>query len=248
MILKKDGCEELQVNPRKWLDGLLALLGAVALAGCASVPPVAQAPGFTRVDLAALPAPAEPFLLQPFDQLSVTVFGQPDFNREVEISAAGEISLPLIGNLPAAGINAAELEDRIEDRLRGRYIRDPAVSVILDREASQQIYVGGEVKRAGSFGYRGDITLQRAVVLAGGVTTFAKEDDVLVQREVDGQTYIGVYNITAIQRGNYPDPRLYPGDTVTVGDSPGRRQLLEILQILPAILQPLILIERVGAI
>lgn len=236
------------MNPRNWFKGLLTLLGAVAVASCASVPPVAQAPGFTRVDLAALPAPADPFLLQRFDQLSVVLFGQPDFSREVEISATGEISLPLIGNVVAAGMNAAELEDRIEDQLRGRFIRNPAVSISLDREASQQIYVGGEVKRAGSFGYRGDITLQRAIVLSGGVTAFAKEDDVLVQREVDGRTYVGVYNITAIRRGNYPDPRLYPGDTVTVGDSPGRRQLLEVLQLVSAVLQPLILIERVGAI
>lgn len=232
---------------RNRLKVLLAVCCAMAVAGCASVPPVAQAPGFTRVGMDTLPVPAEPFLLKPFDQISVVVFGQPDFNREVEISAAGDISLPLIGSVLAAGIGPAELEDRIEDRLRGRFIRDPAVSISIDRETSQQIYVGGEVKRPGSFGYRGDITLQRAIVLSGGLTDFGKEDDVLVQREVDGQNYIGVYNISAIQRGNYRDPPLYPGDTVTVGDSPRRRQLLTILPLVSAILQPLILIERVGA-
>ena len=66
-------------------------------------------------------------------------------------------------------------------------------------------------------------------------------DDVLVLRTVAGQRYIGMYNIEAIQRGNYPDPELYPNDIVMVGDSPSRRRVANILQFSP-IFAPLILL------
>ena len=230
------------------ITAALTVCASFGLTACASVEPIAQDPRIQRIDLDTLPVPQEPFRLRPFDKLTISVFGQPDFNRELEISNEGQLSVPLIGTLQAAGLTPFELEKRIESQLQGQFIRNPSVSVMLNPEATRQIYVGGQVAKPGSFAFRGDITLQRAIVLSGGVNEFAKEDDVIVQREVDGQRYIGVYNITAIQRGNYPDPKLYPGDTVTVGDSPAKRQLLEILQIIPAVLQPLILVERVGVI
>ena len=222
------------------------VMAILLTAGCASVSPVGESPDVTVADLDELPAPREAFLLRPFDRIAVSVFGQDDFDRELEISPDGEISLPLIGGVRAAGLTSMQLEDRIEDQLRGRYIRNPSVTVSIDRASSQQVYVGGEVKSPGGFAYRGEMTLQRAIVLAGGLTDNAKEDDVLVQREVDGVRYIGVYNISAIERGNYADPGLYPGDNVIVGDSPGRRQLATILGITSAVLQPLVLIERIG--
>jgi polysaccharide export outer membrane protein len=59
---------------------------------------------------------------------------------------------------------------------------------------------------------------------------------VLILRTVDKQRYIGVYSIRAIERGNYPDPQLFPNDVVMVGDSVQRRRLEAILQILPPLL------------
>ena len=63
-------------------------------------------------------------------------------------------------------------------------------------------------------------------------------------RTVGGQRYIGVFNIEGIQRGNYPDPMIYPGDIVTVGDSPSRRTLESVLQFIPLLSTSAILIDR----
>lgn len=81
---------------------------------------------------------------------------------------------------------------------------------------------------------------------AEGLSEYAEYDDVLITRIVDGQRYIGLYNIEAIQRGNYPDPVLYPNDIVMVGDSPGRRRLDNILQFVPLVTASAIVIDRLG--
>jgi polysaccharide export outer membrane protein len=81
---------------------------------------------------------------------------------------------------------------------------------------------------------------------AGGLSEFAKSDDVLVLRSVGDVTYIGVYNIEAIRRGNYPDPQIYADDIITVGDSPGRRRLQTILQLVPLLSTSAILVDRIG--
>ena len=247
----RDRYSNKRMEPRivnKFLALAASLLATLLATGCASTPPIGQSADVTVADLSELPAPDEAFLLRPLDRIGISVFGQEEFNRDLEISPDGDISLPLVGRLQAAGLSPMELETRIENQLRDRYIRNPSVSVRLDRAASQQVYVGGQVKSPGGFAYRGELTLQRVINLAGGVTVDAKKDDVLVQREVDGVRYIGVYNITAIERGNYEDPRLYPGDNVIVGDSPNRRRLATILGITSAVLQPLVLIERIGVI
>ena len=71
-----------------------------------------------------------------------------------------------------------------------------------------------------------------------------KLDDVLIFREVDGRKYIGVYNLSAIYRGNYEDPALYPDDIVMVGDSPARRRAESLLQLFSLAITPVILIDR----
>ncbi|WP_181815783.1 polysaccharide biosynthesis/export family protein [Alteripontixanthobacter maritimus] len=205
---------------------------------------MALSPDVELVKDNALPAPDAPFALRPFDTVAISVFGQPDLSNTVEIGPNGLANVPLLGRVQAGGLLPSDLERVIEDRLRGRFLRDPVVSVVVDRATSRQIVIGGQVRRPGSFAYQNDLDLSRAVALAGGLGEFGKQDDVLVHREVEGIKYIGVYNIGAIQRGNYDDPSIYPGDLIVVGDSPGRRRLLQILQVLPLVTQPLVLIDR----
>ena len=74
---------------------------------------------------------------------------------------------------------------------------------------------------------------------------FAKEDQVvLILRTVDGQKYVGLYNLQALQRGNYTDPMLYPEDIVMVGDSPARRRFDTFLQIFSLVSSSIVLIDR----
>src|SRR3546814_2288847 len=91
------------------------------------------------------------------------------------------------------------------------------------------VTVDGEVKRAGAYPVVGRVTLMRAVALAGGVTEFAKLEDVVVFRGVGNKQYVGIYNLEGIRRGNYADPEIFPNDVVIVGDSPQRRMYKDLL-------------------
>ncbi len=205
------------------------------------------------VDSTALPAPElsdlfqqnRPYLIGPFDKLTIDVFGIEELsNKEVQTDSSGRISFPLAGIVEAAGRTPAELETMIEGRLRGSYVRNPQVTVNLKETTSQMVTVDGEVREPGLYPVVGKMTLMRAVATAKGGTEYAKFDDVVVFRTVNGQKMAALYNLKAIRRGVYGDPEIFANDVVVVGDSSARRLFKDALQVLPAIISPIILLLR----
>lgn len=184
----------------------------------------------------------------PFSELRVEVFGVPEMQRDVLTDGEGNFGFPLIGNVAAAGKTPDKVSDEIRSRLAGRYVRDPQVTVNFKTSnnplATQAmlVTVDGQVTKAGAYPIVGRVTLMRAVALAGGPSEFAKLEDVVVFRDVGTKSYVGIYNLEAIRRGNYADPEIFPNDIVIVGDSPARRRFNEILQVVPALLSPVILL------
>ena len=85
-------------------------------------------------------------------------------------------------------------------------------------------------------------TLLRAVASARGLTEFAKADDIVILRTVNGQRFAGLYNITAIRRGLYMDPEIYANDLIVVGDSPQRRLFRDFIGVAPFLATPLVAI------
>jgi polysaccharide export outer membrane protein len=160
----------------------------------------------------------------------------------VQADASGQISLPLAGTIDASGQTAAQLAERIEEALRGRYIRDPQVTVNLVETVSQVLTVEGEVNQPGLYPVVGRMTLLRAVATARGVTENASLREVIVFRTVQGQNMAAIYNLDALRRGTYADPELYANDVVVVGDSVARRRFASILQVAPLLTTPLILL------
>lgn len=210
-------------------------------------------PGLTISEESSLPPPRavdmtatkRPYLVGPYDKLKVDVFGIEEMsNREIQADAAGNISFPLAGVIEAGGHTPHEIAAMIADRLRTNYVRDPQVSVNLVETLSQNVTVDGQVEQPGIFPVIGDMTLLRAVARAGGTTEYARKENVVVFRTVDGQRYAGLYNLEGIRRGNYPDPAIYPNDIVVVGESAATRRLDRILQIVPLITSPLVLLLR----
>jgi polysaccharide biosynthesis/export protein len=184
---------------------------------------------------------SRPYLIGPFDKLTIDVFGIEELSKkEVQTDASGRISFPLAGVIDAAGRTPNEVEQIIEAKLRGRYVRDPQVTVNLKETVSQVIAVDGEVKQSGLFPVVGKMTLLRAVAIAGGTSEFAKLDDVIVFRTVNGQKMAGLYNLKAIRQGVYNDPEVFANDVVYVGDSPARRRFKDILQVAPLLTTPLV--------
>lgn len=224
------------------------------MAACSKPGPIGTDPAVAVTELSGLPAPgasdyaAGPHvdLVRPLDMLNITVFGAPDLSRTVRVGSTGVFDYPLIGAVQANGRSQAEIGYEIETRLSGNFVRDPDVTVEFGERIGQYITVGGEVRTPGQFAVLQPMTLMEAVARAGGSTEFSRLSEVLIFREIDGQRYIGVYDVRGIQRGNYPDPRVYPHDIVMVGDSPNRRLMSEVLNYAQLITNPLILLERVA--
>jgi polysaccharide export outer membrane protein len=196
----------------------------------------------TRSDITTA---ARPYLIGPFDQVSIDVFGVPELSREVQADASGRISLPLVGAIEASGKTPAELATLIENRLRGQFVRNPQVSVNLTETVSQVITVDGEVREPGQYPVVGRMTLLRAVARARGVTEYARQTHVVVFREVGGQQMAALYDLRAIRQGLYEDPEVYASDIVTVGESQARRLFRDAIQGSSLLVTPLVaLLQR----
>ncbi len=126
-------------------------------------------------------APPTEFLLGPEDVLVVTVWRNQDLSRDVVIRPDGLISMPLIGDVPAAGLTANELAKRIAERLK-EFMATPTVSVQVKEVNSYFIYVVGEVVRPGKYSLKSYATVMQGVSLAGGFTPFASKNNMHVLR------------------------------------------------------------------
>lgn len=225
---------------------LAVLVLALALSGCAKDRSFGLASTVEVTNLSELPAPdtVAAYTVGPQQQLEITVVDVPSLSGTFLTDAQGYINYPLVGDLYLGGKTPNQAARMIADRLRGEFVVNPQVRVRPTEVASPTISIGGEVKQPGTYPAATSPTLLRAINNAGGLGDYAKVDDVLVMRTVKDQHYIGVYNIEAIQRGNYEDPLIYPGDVVTVGDSPARRNLQNILQFTPLLSTAVFLLDR----
>ena len=141
------------------------------------------------------------------DKLRVVVYGQEGLTNTYTIDAAGSITMPLIGQVPARGRSPAALANQISAKLRNGYIREPSVAVEI--ESYRPFFILGEVQAPGQYPYVPNMTVESAVAIAGGFSPRAKRDLVTVTR-TDGNG-----------AARYVVPlgtSLGPGDTVLVGE------------------------------
>ncbi len=214
------------------------LAAAAVVSSCATTDrSVGLDPGIEVSALEQLPAPrgANFHTIGSQETLQIEVVGAPTLSGTFLTDIDGRLAFPLIGTVDIAGKSPADAGRIIADGLRGAYLRDPQVRVIPKDSPVPSISIGGQVRKPGSYPAAGQPTLLRLVNQAEGLTQYARLDDVLIMRTVADQRYIGVYNLGAIQRGNYTDPQLFANDIVMVGDSPERRRLEVLLQVLPPI-------------
>lgn len=229
----------------------VAITITIHLGGCAGSEPLRSTDSLQVVDgAAALPTPERSdlvaadrvTLIGPLDTIRVEVFGVPELSRQVQVDSSGRIALPLIGALDARGKTSAELAREIEDGLRGRYVRNPSVTVSIESAVSQVVTVDGQVVEPGLYPVTNQMTLLRAIASAKGLSEFAKQNDVVVLRTVNGQRMAGLYNIGAIRRGAYEDPSIFANDIVIVGDSPQRRLFRDVVAVAPLLAAPIVAI------
>jgi len=144
------------------------------------------------------------------DTLKVDVFGVDELDQEVQVSANGDISLPLIGSVMAAGKTGAALDREIEQRYAANYLQNPEVTLTLQ----QSVTLDGEFNKAGSYPVSGSTTLLRAIAAAGNFTSIGDPANVFVYRTVAGQDFVAQYDVADIRAGKQPDMRVYGGDVV----------------------------------
>lgn len=235
------------------MQRVMVLVAALALGGCGAHMPLQSTEHLTVLRDQALPAPVRgdlvaqdrESLIGPLDTIVVEVFNVPDLSREIQVDSGGRITMPLIGTIDARGKTAVELARIIETALSGRYVRNPEVTVNVKSSVSQVVTVDGEVTEPGLYPVTNQMTLERAIASAKGLSEFAKLDDVVILRTVDNKRMAGLYNLTAIRRGYYADPAIYPNDVILVGDSPARRLFKDFVSVTPLLATPLVaLIQR----
>ena len=139
------------------------------------------------------------------DRIKVTVFGHDDLSGEFEIDGSGEISMPLIREVKAAGLTVGELEETISDALQPDYLKHPRVSVeVLNY---RPYYIIGEVTSPGKYPYASGLTVVNAVAVAGGFTYRAKKSRIRIKRTVGDQ---------AIEIEAQLNTPVLPGDVIEI--------------------------------
>lgn len=208
-----------------WLAALVFMLGACGpgtrLDETSTAVRVAEA--LPAPDSAELAMDLSNYRIGPMDKISVSVFGASEMDREGTIDAAGNFSMPLVGTVLAAGKTPDELASAIEEKLRGRYLRDPNVAVNIQEARSQMVTIDGEVRQPGLYPVLGRMTLQQAIATAQGASEAANIKNVIVFRTVDGQRMAAMFNLGDIRSGRLEDPQIYGNDIVVVGENATRK-------------------------
>jgi polysaccharide biosynthesis/export protein len=160
----------------------------------------------------------EKFIIGNDDVLAISVWNEPNMTKSVPVRSDGKISLPLVGEIQAAGRTPMQLELDITEKLKN-FITAPQVNVIVQQVNSRKFNVLGEVGRPGSYALTTSTTVMDAIALAGGFRDFAKKSNVYVLRKSrDGSESKLKFNYKEFIKGKNSDQnvKLEPNDTVIV--------------------------------
>lgn len=220
------------------VSGLFAAL-CLCLTGCSGsqlAPSIMSSPPQELFPTSDLARPSEEYRIGPLDELSITVFQEPDLSlAEVPVDASGNILFPLIGLVEAGGRTSRELSASIAQKLAERYLVDPQVLVNVAKSSSQVVTVEGQVVRPGRFEITGQMTLLTAIASAQGPTPTARLDEVIVFRTINGERFAARFDLRAIRDGREQDPQIRGNDIVVLGLSPAKSIFRDVLTALPGL-------------
>ncbi|MFN3523127.1 MAG: polysaccharide biosynthesis/export family protein [Phenylobacterium sp.] len=184
----------------------------VGLAACAALligapAAFAQAPSATELAPEAPQRVLPDYHMGAGDKIRVIVYGEEALSNEYFVSSAGNVSMPLIGEVAAVGRTVGEFQEAVAARLRDGYLKEPRVSVeVLNY---RPFYILGEVNRPGEYPYTSALTVMNAVATAQGFTYRADQKKVYVRRA--DETKEEVYPLTSTTP-------VAPGDTIRIGE------------------------------
>ena len=151
------------------------------------------------------------------DMLNVVFWSDKELSAEVLVRPDGKISLPILNDVPAAGMTPEQLAATIA-KAATKFVRDPSATVIVKAVNSRKVYVVGEVARPGPFPLGSEMNVLQAIGEAGGFLETAKKGDVVIVRNENGKERRYKFNYNDVVRGKNVEQniRLLPGDTILV--------------------------------
>ena len=160
------------------------------------------------------------------DLLEFDVFGVPNMQRTIRVNATGVVALPLIGPVTLAGLTAAQAEALIAKKYAADYLQDPQVSLFIKEFTTQRITIEGAVAKPGIYPVTGQLTLLRALALAGGGAQFALLNEVMLFRGGSAQeANTQMFDLEKIRSGEIADPMVNSDDVIVVKRDPKRTAL-----------------------
>jgi polysaccharide export outer membrane protein len=173
----------------------------------------------TKSTTATTPKPHDnDFVIGNGDVLNINVWKQPDLSRAVPVRSDGKVSLPLIGEIKAAGQTPATLEQQLTTMFKP-YLAEPEVTVIVEQINSQKFNILGRVAKPGSYPLMNPTTVLDAIALAGGCRDFAKQKSIyILRRQTDGHEERLPFNYQDVIKGKNTAQNidLQPRDTIVV--------------------------------
>lgn len=153
------------------------------------------------------------------DVLQMDVFGVEKLNRTVQVNPAGQIALPLVGVVGAAGKSVTALERDITSRYAQSYLQSPNIAIQIKESAVRRVIVDGEVNKPGAFAVSSRSTLMEAVAQAAGLKDTADPAKVYVYRTIGSAKLVANYSVADIRSGQIGNPPILGGDVVIVFSS-----------------------------
>ena len=162
------------------------------------------------------PAPATPgdYVIGREDVLRISVWGEPELNYLLTVRPDGKVSLPLINDVAVAGLTPEQVRTGLEQRY-AKFLRDPAVTVIVEQINSFRVYLLGEVNVQGIQGFKTPTRLLQALAAAGGMTEFAK-NRIMILRVTGGVEKRFSADYKRLIQGQQENLLLKPGDVILV--------------------------------
>ena len=158
-----------------------------------------------------------PYAINAGDVLQVSVWKEPDLQLEVLVRPDGVFSVPLIGEVAAAGKTVAALQGEITKRINA-FVPDAVVTVAVHQLSGDKVYVLGKVNRPGEYAVNRYVDVMQALSMAGGTTTFADLNDITILRRDDSGQQAIAFNYDQVSAGKHLEQNiiLHSGDVVVV--------------------------------
>jgi polysaccharide biosynthesis/export protein len=173
------------------------------------------------------------YRIGPQDLLEVSVFLNQDLKREVRVNTVGQISLPLIGSVPAGGKTVQELESDLTAAYGKSYLQNPQVNVFIKEFTSQRVTLEGSIAKPGIYPITGRTSLLQAIAIGGGTQALANETSVVVFRVVKGQRMAAIFDLKQIRQAE--DPEIFGDDIVVVDKSQVKSTFRAVIESLPLV-------------